>query len=100
MQYFTGLYNFLRYKEETHKERTLPSDYTPIMLKRFCLFICLMTKFKSLQSQELITITETTLCYNSSLKGQYPVYCIYSTGYIIENEVHILCLIHSVILVL
>ena len=36
-----------------------------------CVFICLMTKFKGLQSQEISTITKTIFCYNSSLKGEY-----------------------------
>ena len=36
-----------------------------------------MTKFKKLQSQEIISITEITFCYNSSLVGEYIYLFIY-----------------------
>ena len=43
------------------------------MLKFLCLLVFLMTNFKSLYSQEIITITETAFCYNSSLKSKYEL---------------------------
>ena len=52
--------------------------------KLLCVFICLMTKMKGLQSQEIITITQTIFCYNSSLEGEYTSHyaCEMSRSYI------------------
>ena len=43
------------------------------ILKFLCQFICLMVKFKGLQSQEIFSISEIIFCHNSSLEGQYYI---------------------------
>ena len=62
------LYSYLAFQSKT--------------MQLVCLFICLMLKFKGLQSQEIITITETTFCCNSSLKGQYILRANFKVKYV------------------
>ena len=38
-------------------------------LKFLCVGVCLVMKFKEVNSQEILTVTEKTFCYNSSLEG-------------------------------